>query len=180
MEEKKTSKNRRSYLNDFKLQDDGKYKYEGAIYKMDESKITYKKARRLLCIGSIVVFALLLIAGLVKADGAMDTMYITIPYVLSMVFTILLTYKCICLYFSRYPLYEYEYKDTVAKYDIYATIALVLIIATFIGELIYIILNGVTKFIGGTIIFVICVIFSGLMDYMFLRFVKMLNFYSNK
>lgn len=178
--EKKSSKNKRSYLNDFKLQDDGKYKYMGATYKMDESKISYKKARKLLSIGSIIVFVLELIAGLVKADGAMDQIYVTIPYVLSMIFVILLAYKCICLYFSRYPLYEYEYKDTVAKYDIYATISLILIIATLVGEIIYIIFNGITKYVGGTVIFIVCVIFSALMDYLFLRFVKMLNFYSNK
>lgn len=178
--ENKPSKNRRSYLNDFKLQDDGKYKYEGAIYKMDESKITYKKARNLVVFGSLITFVLELIAGLVKADGAMDTIYVTIPYVLSMIFVILLAYKCISLYFSRYPLYEYEYKGSVEKFTIYSTISLILLIATLIGELVYIIFNGINKYVAGTIIFIICILLAGMMDYMLLRFVKQLNFYSNK
>lgn len=177
--EKKKNK-RRAYLDDFKLQDDGKYKYMGPIVKMDESKITYKKARLLVSLGSTITFILLLVAGLLRADGAMDTIYITIPYVFSMIFVIVLTYKCISLYFSRYPLYEYEYNETVNKFDMYSMVSLIFIISTMIGELIYIILNGITKYMAGTIIFIICILLAGFMDYMFLRFVKMLNFYSNK
>ena len=52
MEQRKTPK-RREYLNDFKMNEDGKYQYEGILHSLDETEFSYDKVKKNISIFNI-------------------------------------------------------------------------------------------------------------------------------
>ena len=46
VEQRKTPK-RREYLNDFKMNEDGKYQYEGILHSLDETEFSYDKVKKI-------------------------------------------------------------------------------------------------------------------------------------
>lgn len=164
MAEKRKFFKDREYLNDFKLNDKGEYEYTGLLHALDETKVTLKEVRVRLAMTSFIILALYIVCGLIKAEGVMNSSYVTIPYVFGFFFICVLFYKVILFCIERnYPIRDYDYKSTIEKYSTYSMLVIILDIATIIGELIYIILNGINEYIPGTIIFIISIILIALL-----------------
>ena len=166
---------KREYLNDFKLNEQGKYEYVGTLHKLDETSITYKKAKNILVGLDFLVLFVYVLAGCVRAVGVMNSIYVTAPYVFAMFGIAVLTFKIVMLYIGRYPIRDYDFKSTVLKLRGYSLLTLVLSIATLIGELYYIIRYGVEMYLTGTIVFVLCIVVSILGTLALIKFIDKLH-----
>lgn len=161
----------RDYLNDFKMNDKGEYEYTGLLHILDESKVKLNDVKKLIGVYSGVIFILYLICGLIKAEGVMNSTYVTLPYVFGLFFACVLIYKSLTFSFSkRYPIRDYDFKSTISKFSTYIMLVLVMAIATMLGEIIYIIINGLTTNILDTIIFIISIVLIILVAITFKRY----------
>ena len=70
MEQRKTPK-RREYLNDFKMNEDGKYQYEGILHSLDETEFSYDKVKKIYLSSILGILLMYIIAGSVRAVGVM-------------------------------------------------------------------------------------------------------------
>lgn len=157
MKEKKSS-NKKAYLRDFKLNDAGEYEYKGIVYVLDETNISIKQTKTKIGIYASLVFACFVISGFLRADGLINSFYVTLPYVFAFFVDCVLSYKIFSFVFGRYPVREYEYKKTIAKYNGYCMAVIILAIATILGEGFYLIRHGIQLSLAQTIVFLVCVI----------------------
>ena len=83
--ENKKRRGRRAYLEDFHKTATGEYVYEGEIHHFRPGRLTWKQAmlRLWLCTG--VMIAGVVAAGVVPAAGPRNTVYVVLPYALSLV-----------------------------------------------------------------------------------------------
>lgn len=157
MAEKNKLFSKHDYLNDFKMNEKGEYVYTGSLHSLDESKVNLSDTKKVIGVYSSIIFIMFLLSGLIKADGLINTTYVTLPYVFGFIFACILLYKSLSYSFSkRYPIRDYDFKSTIEKLPIYIMIVLISSIATLIGELVFIIVNGLNNYIVGTIIFILC------------------------
>ncbi len=169
MEVRKTPK-RREYLNDFKLNEDGKYEYKGILRELDNEELSFKKAMHILMMLDLLILCAFIIAGMVQAVGVMNAMYVTMPYVFGFFAIAVLTFKVFMLEFNHYPIRDYDFKATIAKYKTYSTTIVILTLCTLLGELFYIICYGVTMYVSGTIIFIACMVIALAISLYFSKF----------
>lgn len=174
MEVRKTPK-RKEYLNDFKLNEEGKYEYKGILHELDDKNMSFKKVKQILIMVDLLILCMFIIAGMVQAVGVMNAMYVTMPYVFSFFAIAVLTFKVIMLHFNHYPIRDYDYKATVEKFSFYITTIIVLIICTLIGELFYIIRYGIEMYLIGTIIFILCMVVALVVAIFFNQFNRKLK-----
>ncbi len=174
METRKLPK-RKEYLNDFKLNEEGKYEYKGILHELDEKEYSFQKAKQLLTLIDLLILCMFIIAGLVQAVGVMNAVYVTMPYVFAFFAIAVLTFKVIMLHFNRYPIRDYDFKATICKFNSYITIVMVLVLCTLIGELFYIIRYGIEMYLSGTIIFIVCMIVAFIISICFNQFNRKLK-----
>ncbi len=129
----------KEYLNDFKLDKEGKYKYEGSIYKFDsKDKATLIKK---LWIYTIIIDVLIVAAGCINTGKLSQTIYYVAPYCLQLVFAALLTYCVIKFNYHKKELREYQYEKSIARVKPYGSILLGLVIVEVIALIIYLLIN---------------------------------------
>lgn len=169
MEVRKTPK-RKEYLNDFKLNEEGKYEYKGTLHELDDENMSFKKVKQILITVDLLILCMFIIAGMVQAVGVMNAMYVTMPYVFGFFAIAVLTFKVFMLEFNHYPIRDYDFKATIEKYRSYGIAVVVLILCTLLGELFYIIRYGVTMYVSGTIIFIVCMVIALAVSLHFCKF----------
>ncbi len=174
MENRKLPK-RKEYLNDFKLNEEGKYEYKGLLHELDEKDLSFRKVKQILILIDVLVLCTFIVAGLVQAVGVMNAVYVTMPYVFAFFAIAVLTFKVVMLHFNHYPIRDYDFKATVEKFNSYSMIIIFLTICTLIGELFYIIRYGIEMYLSGTIIFIVCMIVACIVEISFNRFNRKLK-----
>ncbi len=85
-----TKKDRKEYLQDFHLQDDGKYRYEGSVYKTGLEPGRYRKSRFRFVIFSLLPILSGTAAGCFPPDVFLPRIAILLPYAAAMVSALLL------------------------------------------------------------------------------------------
>lgn len=171
MADRKSFFGSRDYLNDFKLNDKGEYEYTGVLHSLDESKVKLSDVKKIESVYASLIFVLYLVCGFIRADGVMNSTYVTLPYVFGLIFSCILLYKTLSFSLSkRYPIRDYDFKSTIDKFGTYIILVLILSIATIIGEIIYLVFNGLKLYVVGTIVFIILIIFSLLISITFKRY----------
>lgn len=176
----KKRKSKKAYLNDFQLNEEGKYEYRGTMHVLDESNISLKQVKTKVSIYALLIFACFVVSGFIKADGLMNAFYIVVPYVFGFFFDCLLTYKTFSFVLGKYPIRDYDFKATIMKYDTYLLVILILDIATIIGEVYYLIRFGIQYYVAGTIIFLVCIIGILLATGAYKQFAKELKWLENE
>ena len=121
---KKTErKKRRAYLDDFRKDASGEYRYEGDVYALDESTGLTKK-------GFVLRIALSLAAavaaaagqGLVPAPGMDNSPIVLIPYALSLIALLVLLWAEAGAVFAEYPMRKYKYERHVRTLPVRAIV----------------------------------------------------------
>ena len=179
MEQRKTPK-RREYLNDFKMNEDGKYQYEGILHSLDETEFSYDKVKKIYLSSILGILLMYIIAGSVRAVGVMNAVFVTLPYVFGFFAAGVLTYKVGSLVFGRYPIRDYDFNSTVLKFKGLVYLVLILTKCTLIGELFYVIKYGIKMYLSGTIVFFACMLGALVISIFFGKFNDKLRWKTNK
>ncbi len=155
---RKEKKGRRAYLNDIKMNESGKYVYEGTCYfwnEEGESRCRVLVRLWILC-GVLVVAAVA--AGCIPAPGMGNCIYLVLPYALEVIAAVGVCWGLGRLTFGGDPLREYVYQATAEKIPGRSALAAVLAVLTAAGEIIYVIQNGMQDDAG---MFALCLILEG-------------------
>lgn len=113
---KSPRKNKREYLNDFVLNDNGEYEYKGIIYKINgELNIKYFVIRLLLVVSCVII------CGIIPFSGSMHAFYIIMPYIVEVGVLALLVYAFLTFIIRRKELRDYIYKKTVERFKPYSS-----------------------------------------------------------
>lgn len=138
-------KNKKSYLTDFTLGEDGKYSYNGKTYVLADVEKSFKSIILKLWILSIIDFIVLIICGCIPNEASIKCAYVIIPYVLTLLCCTVLNWSLGKITFSEYPLRSYTYKIISSTMPISAVFIGIFSLLTVITEFIYIFINGVTE-----------------------------------
>lgn len=135
----------RNYAKDYIRQEGGgkkpKYIYQGTWYVVDLSDEEYKKLKFSYGISGIVLFAMLILAGLVNTGGS-RTIYVVFPYIIT-VFPLIYTEIGICnLVFGERRMTQKAYDYSLMRVRKSAAAIAVLAVCSAVGELAYLILES--------------------------------------
>lgn len=136
--QKKPKKNRRAYLNDFQLQDDGGYVYKGTIYSYQGDWSEAQKNMRVLC---AMLAVLAVIAGLIPSSGMMNTFYVILPYAAELTLSALLIYEALKLTMQDGNIREYIYKKTFEHIQGRFFLLFVTSAMCMVGEIVHLLFN---------------------------------------
>lgn len=146
MEKNKGRKNKRKYLDDFKINDIGKYEYSGKTYAFSGGKKSFEKALLNLWISAIVIFISAGTAGCFPVESMKNSPYVIIPYVLMLVSTALFIFSLGKVTFAAYPLREYIYKQVKGNLPSMIYLSLISSVLVILMQLLFIVLNGTDKY----------------------------------
>ena len=166
MERKETSKRRskRSYYDDYRKNASGDYIYVGALYEFrSQSGKSANRWSAEMLILSVLVFAVLFAPGFFFVPGLDHSVFVLLPYGIGVLLSGYFVVCMIRLAATRGNVKALEY-DRVVHYLPRLTRAVLIIGAVaFVGEIVYVIINGVGGMVFGMIYFLVsCVISVGL------------------
>lgn len=130
-------KNKRAYLDDFVLNEQGKYEYKGIIYNVNGS---YNNKYLLFRIVGIAIC--IVIAGIVPFSGSMHAFYIIFPYVFEVVLAALLVYAYVYFFSNIKQLREYIYQKSFERFKPYTSLLIGNCGLSFICTIVYSLFNG--------------------------------------
>ena len=145
---------KKDVLDDFQRNEAGEYVYVGKMHRYHGPE--RKRAMRALILMDLLMFGLALTGGLITAAGVIHTLYVIIPYVLTLLFVTVTGYKCISMYFAGDPMRDYNYKATAENYDIWLLAVLITACAAVVSEAVYVVLNGFDGYVAGTVLYFLC------------------------
>lgn len=132
----------REYLNDFKQDEDGKYRYRGAVYAFDGDILEQRsfKLRLTILMSLTAVFTL---APECFPPTEMSRSFITIiPWAMSLAAVFVTNWAGVRLLCRFNDLKEYVYLKTVARLPICSAAASILCAVTMLAQTIYLAVNG--------------------------------------
>ena len=147
--------NRRAYLNDFQKDETGAYIYCGAVYDYEGSAHSLRSLKILLCVLGGLTLAMLLWAGLIRVPGMDHSIYILLPYVATLCGSVSVCRALVRLCMGGVSLRAYIYEESIEKLPIRCVFTACCSIAALLGELAYIIINGIETLNSGCILFLI-------------------------
>ncbi|MDO4321814.1 MAG: hypothetical protein Q4C61_04745 [Lachnospiraceae bacterium] len=165
----KQRKGRRAYLNDIKMNESGKYVYEGTYYAWDEKEKGRRRILAKLWGVCAVLAAAAVAAGCIPAPGMENCVYLVLPYALQVIAAVSVCWGLGRLSLGGNPLREYVYQAAVEKLPGRAVISAVFAGLTAAGELVYVIQNGVQGEAG---MFALCLVLEAIVTAaaLYLRF----------
>ena len=149
--ENKKRRGRRAYLEDFHKTATGEYVYEGEVHHFRPGRLTWKQAmlRLWLCTG--VMIAGVAAAGVVPAAGPRNTVYVVLPYALSLVAVVALTWLMARLTAGGEHLRDYVYKATGAQFTPRGVFVMVCAALSAAGQLVHLLLGGAGDRLAGSL-----------------------------
>ncbi|MBO7698234.1 MAG: hypothetical protein J6S38_04260 [Erysipelotrichaceae bacterium] len=143
MSEKKERKHkgRYAYLNDFRLNENNEYVYEGKIYEIE---LDEDQKKRLIIGGSLMQLLLMAFSigsGFIPFSGTSGTFYVVIPLAFEIIM-ILLQLPALYKIFTRDTLREYEYRKSYERLRPYYFVIAINAAIGFAGSLIFGRING--------------------------------------
>lgn len=154
MAEKKY-KGRRAYLNDFKKNDEGNYEYRGTMYRFVGEKETFRKEMFWLWLLFGGMMVTLLITGCLDAPGLMNSFFVILPFSVSFVFGISTGWGLWRLTNGGTLLRAYVYEASAEKLPFRSGGVLVCTFAAIVGEIMYILRNGLGEGILKILLFLL-------------------------
>ncbi len=146
---------KKHYLNDFKMQEDGRYAYEGNHYAFagDESerKSAYAKIIILLCVLIASVFG----AGFITGGGMKNSFYVILPYICEAAALFFTAWYIVKLVSKGDTIREYDYNKTVKRLPNSLPIVAFFAATGLITSLIFSISTGFKEAAAQSVIYII-------------------------
>lgn len=144
---------KKTYLNDFTLGEDGKYKYSGAIVEIGTNEKSFKKFARSLWAWGLICAALQIMCGCIPAAGMSNTIYVILPYAAGLISTGVLLYFIPGLTAKGGRVREYIYEKNRKIINVCALCDGAFCAVTLIGEIVFIIIYGFSDDAAASVIF---------------------------
>lgn len=130
------------YLNEYKLDENGKYVYKGRYFSIDDSPERIKSVYIKAWIFNIILIAAVIGSGCINAAGMNNTFYVIIPYIAEVAMLFAYSYNSFRLFSKGYRIKEYIYKTAFNKLSPFSMGIAIASAIGFICSLIYLITNG--------------------------------------
>lgn len=163
MEEKqKKKKNKRAYLNEFKVNEEGAYQYEGDYYMITAPTFAKDKWQIYGMLGIMIVFGL--ICGVLPAGGMMNSFYVILPWIISFVAICMACYELLPFRNADQPTRSYVKERIEQKVEVRLMTAVVGNVATAAGEILFMLthLKEISYLTVAIVILQIICLFMGL------------------
>ena len=159
-ETKKKAKNRRAYLDDYTLNDDGSYEYTGIYHEWasDEVREAYAAKAKLL-MG--VAIAGIVIAGCVPAPGTFGAFYVVIPYICSVIGVVLSAVALVRLLREGARVRDHIYDKSVPMLPAKLAIGAAGALSCGMGELAFLLVMRPENNVLFAVVFVLVMVLAG-------------------
>ncbi|MBR5114158.1 MAG: hypothetical protein IK101_02575 [Oscillospiraceae bacterium] len=143
--EKKKSRGRRAYLDDFRRSASGEYIYTGAYYSRSGGYSRREHLARLWPAGAVLIAAAVArgcipVAGM--AGGTLHSLYVLIPYLCELICAVSVVWALVRLSANPEPLREYVHSATAAILPLRSAFAAAFAAAAFVGEAVFFAIHG--------------------------------------
>ncbi len=131
----------RPWLDDIRLEDNGKYAYKGSHMKFSGDETQRKRFlwRLGLSMGGAAVCTVA--AGCLNVGDADNTMYVLIPYMIEVIAAVAFLWSAVRLLLGGNVLRSYVYDQTVKRLPVLAVVLAVGAAATLLGTAVFLILH---------------------------------------
>lgn len=154
MAEKKR-KGRKAYLDDFQKDENGNYVYKGNLYQLQGDKRELRRKLIWLWILCAGMLAAIIAAGCVEAPGAVNCVYVLLPYTINFIAGISVCWGLYRLTAGGNPMRVYNYKASVEQIPARVICTGAGSGAALIGELIFVCRNGLDGKTAGFVLFLL-------------------------
>ena len=164
MADKQKRPGRRDYLNNFKMDDSGKYAYRGSYMAYTNGEESWKKDLTQIWICCAVPIVLLVILGFLPHSGLDGNLIVLLPYGLGIVALFVLVWKVARLTHGGLRLRKYVYDATVKVLPGYAAAVIITAAFALVGIIITLILGSFQGTIFSFFLFIagqLCAGFGG-------------------
>lgn len=144
------------YLKNFVKDDKGEWIYAGDHYRYVNEAVGEKKMHKRLLMWSLVSVAGAAGGGLIKAPGTIDAWYIILPLALTLLFSAIMLYKSISLYFCKSPIRDYDYKSNVETPQVFNLFVMTFAALSIMTEVGHVLFVGIEGLVFGMIAFLVC------------------------
>ena len=140
---KQKKKNRRAYLNDFRLGENGEYSYAGAEYTpIPKNGKSVKRAfLEITSISAICTF-LSVLGGCIPSAGMLNCFYVIIPFICEIASVVSVLWIVCRMMYHGFPLREYIYTATAEKLTDRCRFPMIFSVLGLVCTVIYVFLNG--------------------------------------
>lgn len=135
-------KRRRAYLDDYKVNEEGQYEYQGVQYKWTIDDKERKALQRQLRIMAVIAVAASFLAGCIPAPGVGHSAYLILPYAAGVVGAILLCFAVWRMCGEKDPIRGHIFDASVKKIPFRAVLTVIFAAISVTGEIIYLLING--------------------------------------
>ncbi len=153
MKSAKTRKTRRSYLQDFKKDKDGKYVYQGSWHRYQYGQLSRQKLLIRLWMMCAVLLCAAVTAGCIPAAGMDECFYVLLPYTISLVAGISVCWSLGRLSAAGERVRSYVYETSCSKIPFRSAVAAVFAGAALLGELLFLFLHHFEGADGWAVLF---------------------------
>jgi len=147
------------YLNEYKLDENGKYVYRGKYFSIDGNTNEIKSTYIRVWVYFSVIFAAIIGSGCINAAGMNNSFYVIIPYIAEVVLLFAYGLSFFKLFAKGYRVKEYNYSVSFKKLSPASMGIAVTAAISFICSLVFIIINGFDNQIIGCILYLLLKIF---------------------
>lgn len=106
---------KKHYLNDFEMQENGKYAYAGSSYAFAGTKEELKKAYVKLLVILVLLIASFIAAGFITGGGMKNSFYVILPYIGEAAALFFSAYYTVRLFLKGDTVREYVYNQTAKR-----------------------------------------------------------------
>ncbi|MBR6312315.1 MAG: hypothetical protein IKR51_05000 [Oscillospiraceae bacterium] len=145
MSDKKKSRGRRAYLEDFRRSASGEYIYSGAHYSRRGGLSRSGHLARLWPAGAVLIACaaargFIPVAGM--AGGTLASFYVIVPYICELLCAVSVVWALVRFSANPEPLREYVYRATAEILPVRAAFAAAFAAAALIGEIVFFATHG--------------------------------------
>lgn len=146
---------RKAYVDDYKINENGEYEYQGARYQWNISEAEGRRLFFQFRLMGPLIFIFILLAGCIPSPGVNHWPFLMIAYLVGLVVSISLWILLWQMCGEKSPMRGYVYDETVEKLPFRILLTVVLTIASILGEAVYVILYGTEGKAVGAVLFII-------------------------
>ncbi len=165
----------RSYLNDFKLNSEGKYAYEGALYGYYGEK-NIKKLKWEILLLSFLPALCAVLSGCIPSPGMDNCFYVIIPWVLEIASSFSLVWASVKFMSAKVPLRGYIYNATLGAFSKRSIFNFITCASETVATVVFVCINGFDGKILFAVIFFALKILSGILGNFLANFAKKADF----
>ena len=148
------SRKRRKYINDYKINDEGKYQYYGTCYRWMEPD-NRKRVLHGFWAAQLLALAGTIVCGLIPAPGVNYVPVLLIPYMAGIVLSIMSVFALYNLSDEPDPVRDHVFNATVRRLPVLEMLNIITGLLCTAGEIYYLIAYGPEEDIAFGILFMV-------------------------